>query len=571
MPKHDLQETDTQREPSFWTSTQEIAKQPTTTAISEMWVGLEPTFSSRKTVKLWRKMAVDPEGEVAFFSEPTVLRKQRKLANRIRDSYRAAVEEGDDACMFDAVRTQKAVDPWGVERRELEFRQEDDCEFEVKVGIDPETYEFNLKPVPLLWLYEPRFVRFLQQFVWDSSEATGLAPSIAHGGGQFSFSAKTYLTGSLLADDVASRLDHPELSTWILDYPNPDDRAFRATRARKAAFEAVLASYRAGGFHPKAIGRLTVANAILDRGFAASPNPPAGLMEPARGPIGSAEDVFRTNFAFARCMRVRAQGVDPGYWQSVSMEEDGYRTDQIPRYSEANAHRIQIAGERHVKSGEVLCEDRIPEFDALLERSHLYDEASWEIRGQMARTSAADFVDAVLLDVHHAAWLKENPHVIPRASILQDQLHGEAIAVLQQRDPKRLGKLRKKAREANLAASEGRIRSDWIEPEVLFWAAWDVLPSADRAAIASEAILGFLERVENAATQDPRPGAGDDPMERHRHRIHPVLWDAIAAHPHDAPKEVRWESGIWRDQREALEARRPQWSVVDKNPPWGGK
>ena len=39
----------------------------------------------------------------------------------------------------------------------------------VKVGLDPETFEFNLKPVPLLWLYEPRFVRFLQRFVWDAS------------------------------------------------------------------------------------------------------------------------------------------------------------------------------------------------------------------------------------------------------------------------------------------------------------------------------------------------------------------------------------------------------------------
>ena len=62
--------------------------------------------------------------------------------------------------------------------------------------------------------------------------------SMAHGGGQFSFSAKTYMQGSLLADDIAHRLDHPELSTWVLDYPNCDDRAFRASKARAAAFGA---------------------------------------------------------------------------------------------------------------------------------------------------------------------------------------------------------------------------------------------------------------------------------------------------------------------------------------------
>ena len=62
----------------------------------------------------------------------------------------------------------------------------------------------------------------------------GLSPSIAHGGGQFSLSAKTFLTGSLLADDIADKLNHPELATWIMDWPNPDDRAFRATRRATA-------------------------------------------------------------------------------------------------------------------------------------------------------------------------------------------------------------------------------------------------------------------------------------------------------------------------------------------------
>ena len=53
-----------------------------------------------------------------------------------------------------------------------------------------------------------------------------------NGGGQFHLSAKCSLKGSLLADDVATRLDHPELSTWIMNWPNCDDRAQRASRRR---------------------------------------------------------------------------------------------------------------------------------------------------------------------------------------------------------------------------------------------------------------------------------------------------------------------------------------------------
>lgn len=567
MPKNARRKEEAPRPDDFWSSTQQIARLPTTTAISEMWIGLEPTFSSRKTVELWQALAVDAEGEVEFFSKPAVLKKQRTLAKRIRDTYREALEEGDDAAVFESVTLEKAIDPWGVERRELEFRCSGDGEFEVKVGLDPETFEFNLKPVPLLWLYETRFVRFLQKFVWDASEASGLQASMAHGGGQFSLSAKTFLTGSLLADDIASRLDHPELSTWILDFPNPDDRAFRATRARKTAFESALTCYWAGGFHPGAIGTRTVGHALLDRGFGAASHPPPGLMDPARGPIGEADIVFRNNFAFSRAIRSGVQGVDPGYWQSVTPDEDGYKPSQIARYSEANAHRIQVAGERHVKSGEILSPDRIPEFDEPLVPAHLYDEASWEIRGQMARTSADDFVEAVLLDVHHAAWLASRPHVSVRASILQDQLHGDAVHVLRQRDSKRLGKLRRAARKANIEASGGAFRSDWIEPEALFWAAWKVLDETERAAIASEAISGFVERVENAAMHDPR-ATRTDPMEAHRHRIHPLLWKALDDRPDTASPVVRREHERAREDGEALDAKRPQWSVTDQKPPW---
>ena len=129
------------------------------------------------------------------------------------------------------------------------------ADFEVRWTLDPETFEYSIKPVPLAWFYDRRFVAFLERFIWGAPLAAGLAPSIAHGGAQFSLSAKTFLGGSLLADDIADKLNHPELSTWIMDWPNPDDRAFRATRERHAAFERVLGEYWAGSYHPRARGR----------------------------------------------------------------------------------------------------------------------------------------------------------------------------------------------------------------------------------------------------------------------------------------------------------------------------
>ena len=67
----------------------------------------------------------------------------------------------------------------------------------------------------------------------------------------------------------------------VMDWPNPDDRAFRATRRRTAAFQQVLSQYWAGLFHPRANGNLTAENALLDRGFGPACMPSDGLIDPA--------------------------------------------------------------------------------------------------------------------------------------------------------------------------------------------------------------------------------------------------------------------------------------------------
>jgi hypothetical protein len=540
-----------------------------TQSFADAWVGLEPTFSNRKTIRRWRKHARNSD-EYGFFCDEKVLGKQERIARQIVASYRELRAEGHADCPFPEVERERSRDPYGLRRQDLRFHdgRGGPC-LEVRISLDPETFEIPIKPVPLPWLYDERFVRFLQRFVWNEPRLARLYASMAHGGGQFCFSAKTFLQGSLLADSIAYRLNHPELVSWITDYPNPDSRGFRTTRKRFQAFRTALESYWKGAFHPAAIGQLTVENAILDRGFEPACDPDPGRMHGASGPVGDPREVFQTNFAFARHVRLRAQSVHAGYWQSQHPHEEGFRSDQVMRYGEANLNRVQIAGELHVKSGKVLGRALVADFDAPLDISMLHAEASWEQRSQMSKSSASDMVESVLLEAHHAAYLAQNPHVRVQDSLEQDRLLLDSERHVRRRAPKVLDRLRAEARRENLELSKGRVRSDWIEPEPLFWAAWHVLDGGERAAIAREAVAGFVERVEQAATKDPR-GDSIDPMDAHRHRVHPFLWDALTQQSDalDGAPAVRRELKKFQDAREEHLGMRPPWSPADDEPPW---
>lgn len=545
------------------------------TSFADAWLGLEPTFQTEKSVRKWAKMAAKPGGEDAYFEDPYMLKTQKAVARSIKKRYERHREQGRPHCMFARVELKEDRDPWDVVRQNLVFHWADDNlePFEVKLSLDPETFEYSIKPVPLTWLYDERFVTFLEKYIWGSALREGLSPSIAHGGAQFSISAKTFMGGSLLADHITSKLNHPELATWIMDWPNPDDRPFRATRQRYAAFKEVLSAYWAGGFHPKAIGTLTAEHAYLDRGFGPADRAPHGLMDQGRGPVGDAREVFQTNFAFGRAVRLLAQNVHPGYWQAAHPKEDGYRPDQIMRYGEANLNRLQIAGELHVKSGKPLDEDRSPEMSEPLEISHLTTEASWENRAQKSRTSARDFVEAILLDVHHAQHLQANPNLAVKQTLQQDMLLGDAEETLKRFGGEQtLERLQLEARKLNREASRGRMNTDWIEPETMFWASWHALPAGERSAVAREVISSFVEMVYQAEAFDPRPREFADPMEWHRHRIHPLLWRAIEQSSHRAGSDddaVAREWGIWQSRKALYMARRPQWSQVTGSvPPW---
>ena len=553
-------------------------RQPMRTDFADAWVGMEPTFQTKKSVRKWAKYSKTPEGEVDYFGDEYMLATQKKVAKKIQKKYEAARAAADPSCVFAAVEVEADEDPWQVRRQNLRFHWDDrDLEpFEVRFGLDPETFEFSIKPVPLVWFYDPRFVAFLEEYVWAVPHDLGLSSSIAHGGAQFSFSAKTFLGGSLLADVIAAKLNHPELALWTLDWPNCDDRSFRATRERFQSFRDVLDQYWAGSFHPRAVGTLTVENAYLDRGFEPAAAPRARVMG-HRGPLGDSREVFQNNFAFGRAVRLRAQDVHPGYWQSAHPDEDGYRPDQIMRYSEGNLNRLQIAGEYHVKSGKVLDPEHVVDLDTPLHIGLLYEECSWENRGQMGRTSARDFVEALLLDAHHAQYLQRHPRPKVVASLLQDQLMIEGEKTLRKHGPRTLlARLHKEARKSNLEASRQRIVSDWIEPETLFYAAWKALPEKAKAAVAREVVTHFVEYVEQAASVDPRrkaersEAAQEDPMEWHRHRVHPVLWAALESERR-APKRkdvARRELERWQANRKRYLSRRPPFSLTGVKEPW---
>jgi hypothetical protein len=548
-------------------------RKPEETDFADAWVGLEPTFQTPKSIRKWEEMSETPEGEEAYFENHYMLKTTRKVARAIKKKYERWREEQHPFCMFARVEHYQDRDPWKVRRQDLHFlwADEDLEPFKVRFGLDPETFEYSIKPIPLAWFYDDRFVGFLEEFIWNVPLKKGLVPSIGHGGGQFSFSAKTFLGGSLLADDIASKLNHPELATFIMDYPNCDDRSFRCTRERFQAFRNVLQQYWAGCFHPKALGTLTAENCYLDRGFGPAVSPPKGLMDPKKGPTGDARDVFQNNFAFGRSVRLHAQNIHPGYWQSSHPHEEGYRPDQIMRYSEGNLNRLQIAGEFHVKSGKVLSEDRIPESHAPLDIALLYEECGWEDRAQHGRSSARDYVEALLLDVHHAMYLSKNPHVSIQDSLVQDQILYDAEKTITKHGPANLlADLHRDARAINLESSRGRLKSDWVEPETLLWAAWKVLPLKEKGAIAREIVRGFLERVEQAASADPRPSAQNDPMEWHRHRIQPLLWKVLEQTRSSlkASDPVCKELKAWQQRREDYLARRPIYSPVGDVPDW---
>ena len=89
------------------------------TGFDAAWAGFEPTFSSKKAVRKWVRMAADEGGEDAYFKDRYMLRTQRSVARDIRKEYRARRKRNDPACIFDQVELERGIDQWKVERQNL--------------------------------------------------------------------------------------------------------------------------------------------------------------------------------------------------------------------------------------------------------------------------------------------------------------------------------------------------------------------------------------------------------------------------------------------------------------------
>src|SRR5688572_15384504 len=135
-------------------------RQPEATDFGNAWVGMEPTFQSAKSVRKWQKMAEEPGGEDAYFEGGYMLGVQKKVAKRIKRRYERQREKGRRHCMFERVRLERDLDQWHVRRQNLIFHwaNKDLEPFEVRFTLDPETFEYSIKPVPMAWFYDERFV-----------------------------------------------------------------------------------------------------------------------------------------------------------------------------------------------------------------------------------------------------------------------------------------------------------------------------------------------------------------------------------------------------------------------------
>lgn len=167
------------------------------------WVDLSPTFTDPKAVKLWERLSADTAGEERFFSHKHLLRTEKALAKELHGKYRQAQAEKQSWCLFDQCTRAAGQSASQVPAFDLGFRCQDDDHpdhtLQLRVGLLPAAWSYDIQRVPLTWLYDRRFVRFLQELVWDIPLGLGLLPTLAGGGGPFALSAKTYLVGSLCA------------------------------------------------------------------------------------------------------------------------------------------------------------------------------------------------------------------------------------------------------------------------------------------------------------------------------------------------------------------------------------
>jgi hypothetical protein len=122
---------------------------PQAADFGDAWAGIEPTFSNAKAVRKWAEMSATTEGEDLYFKDPWMLKTEKKIGKKIAERYAALRADGRAYAMFDRVERDTDQDPWGTKRQNLHFRWREKGfeDFEVKLSIDPEIFEYSVKPI----------------------------------------------------------------------------------------------------------------------------------------------------------------------------------------------------------------------------------------------------------------------------------------------------------------------------------------------------------------------------------------------------------------------------------------
>ena len=131
---------------------------PEKTGWEHGWVGLEPTFQSKKSIKKWHEMSRTKEGEDAYFVDTYMLRTQREVARGVANRYAEKRKKGKKCAPFARVKIEGELDQWKVRRQNIHFYWNADKleNFDARFGLDPETFEWSIKPVPVAWFYDDR-------------------------------------------------------------------------------------------------------------------------------------------------------------------------------------------------------------------------------------------------------------------------------------------------------------------------------------------------------------------------------------------------------------------------------
>ena len=90
----------------------------------------------------------------------------------------------------------------------------------------------------------------------------------------------------------------------------------------------------------------------------------------SHGPIGTRQEIFQTNFAFGRAVRLWRRTFTPATGRGAS-RLDGLSPRSDHALQRGQMNRLRIRGEYHVKSGEVLEPDAVPPLSAPLAHTML--------------------------------------------------------------------------------------------------------------------------------------------------------------------------------------------------------